>query len=79
MLNQTDVSRMSFIIQPQLGVQITSVTTALSNPFLAPVRDNQSQCRRGKAPPIDEFTGEDSQVTFDDWLPILERAATWNG
>ena len=24
-------------------------------------------------------TGEDSRVTFDDWLPILERAATWNG
>ena len=70
---------MSSIIQPQLEEQVTSVTTALSNPFLTPVRDNQSQCRRGKAPPIDEFTGEDNRVTFDDWLPILERAATSNG
>ena len=35
--------------------------------------------RRGKAPPIDEFTAEDRHITFDDWLPILERAATWNG
>ena len=43
------------------------------------MRDNQSQCHRGKAPPIDEFIGEDSQITFDDWLPILERTATWNG
>ena len=33
----------------------------------------------GKAPPIDEFTGEDRRITFDDWLPILERAAIWNG
>ena len=31
------------------------------------------------APPIDEFTGEDRRITFDDWLPILGRAATWNG
>jgi len=51
----------------------TVVNTALA----APSGDNQSQCRRGKAPQIDEFTGEDSRVT-DDWLPILERAATWN-
>ena len=33
----------------------------------------------GKAAPIDEFTTEDKTITFDDWLPILERAATWNG
>ena len=78
-LNQTDMSRISSIILPQLGEQVTTVTTALSNPFLAPVRNNQSQCRCGKAPPIDEFTREDSRVTFDDWLPTLERAATWIG
>jgi len=34
--------------------------------------------RRGKALPIDEFTAEDSRTTFDDWIPILERAANWN-
>ena len=33
---------------------------------------------RGKAPPIDAFTGEDAEIRFDDWLPTLERAATWN-
>jgi len=49
------------------------------DPFLALVRDNQSQCRHGKAPPIDEFSEGESQVNFDDWLPILERAATVNG
>ena len=35
--------------------------------------------RRGKAPPIDPFTADDPEITFDDWLPTLERAAIWNG
>ena len=34
--------------------------------------------RRGKAPPIGPFTAEDIGITFDDWLPILEREAIWN-
>ena len=34
--------------------------------------------RRGKAPPVESFTGEGSSVHWDDWLPTLERAATWN-
>ena len=35
--------------------------------------------RRGKAPPIDSFTGEDPEVRIEDWLPALKRAASWNG
>ena len=34
--------------------------------------------RRGKAPPVDSFTEEELDIRFDDWLPSLERAATWN-
>ena len=34
---------------------------------------------RGKAPPIDAFDGESLEVKFDDWYPMLQRAATWNG
>ena len=34
--------------------------------------------RRGKAPPIDPFTGEDLAVRLEDWLPSLERVAEWN-
>lgn len=34
--------------------------------------------RRGKAPPVDAFTGENTKTTLDDWLPSLKRAATWN-
>ena len=35
--------------------------------------------RKGRAPPIQFFSGEDPAVTVDDWLPSLERASTWNG
>lgn len=35
--------------------------------------------RRGKAPPVDAFTGETPEVRLDDWLPALQRAAEWNG
>ena len=34
--------------------------------------------RRGKAPPVDVFTGEDRECRLDDWLPNLKRAADWN-
>ena len=34
---------------------------------------------KGKAPPIRFFTGEGADDRLEDWLPILERAAAWNG
>ena len=68
--------------QAQPEVPISSAEAVTTGTFPATVAmwdSNQSQCHRGKAPPIDECTGEDSQITFDDWLPILERAANWSG
>ena len=38
-----------------------------------------TQQRRGRAPPIEFFTGEDPAINVDDWLPSLERASSWNG
>jgi len=35
-------------------------------------------CRRGKAPPLNCFSGENPKITFEDWLPSLERGARWN-
>uniref|UniRef100_A0A1X7SUF3 CCHC-type domain-containing protein n=1 Tax=Amphimedon queenslandica TaxID=400682 RepID=A0A1X7SUF3_AMPQE len=35
--------------------------------------------RKGKSPPIEMFSGEDQEITLDDWLPSLRRAADWNG
>ena len=34
---------------------------------------------RGRAPPVEMFSGEDSESTLDDWLPALVQAAEWNG
>ena len=34
--------------------------------------------RRGKAPPVSSFTGEDVECQMDEWLPSLERASVWN-
>ena len=34
--------------------------------------------RRGKAPPVDSFSGESPDMLFEDWLPTLQRAAEWN-
>ena len=40
---------------------------------------NGGQVRRGKPPRVDPFTGENDELMSEDWLPTLERAATWNG
>ena len=34
--------------------------------------------RRGRAPPIDKFSGKSPQIRLDDWLPRLQKAALWN-
>ena len=34
--------------------------------------------RRAKAPPVDSFSGEDERMRFEEWLPALVRASTWN-
>ena len=35
--------------------------------------------RRGKAPPVNEFSGDEPECLLEDWLPSLERASLWNG
>ena len=44
-----------------------------------PEEQKATPTRRGKAPPVDPFSGETPDVIFDDWLPALQRAAAWNG
>ena len=39
---------------------------------------SHTSLRRGKAPPVDTFDGENGETSFDDWLPALERAVVWN-
>ena len=47
----------------------SAVKLRLSPPHTSP------PSRRGKAPPIDTFSGE---ANLEDWLPSLQRSATWN-
>ena len=35
--------------------------------------------RRGKAPPVEAYTGANAEIRFEDWLPTLDCAASWNG
>lgn len=50
-----------------------------STPDLDGVQGPVRTTRRGKAPPVDSFTGEDPAVKLEDWLPVLKRASLWNG
>ena len=69
--------------------QVTYVSSSLSNALSTsrPISSvgiggtmvGELSARRGKAPPIDLFMAESIGITFDDWLPTLERAAIWNG
>jgi len=34
--------------------------------------------QRGKAPPVEPFTGEGVDTLFEEWLPTFEWMATWN-
>ena len=38
----------------------------------------QTTRRRGRAPPLESFSGENHDTTLDDWLPGLQRVAEWN-
>lgn len=51
---------------------------SITPPPPVPVTNPVRKTRRGKAPPVDAFTGENPETTLDDWLPSLQRAATWN-
>ena len=75
-----------------VGTERASVRTGVGSrpvptlePVSSPVPDHERVTitfpvvRRGKAPPVNCFTGEKPKLRLDDWLPNLERAASWNG
>ena len=44
-------------------------------PVIPKIGGASTTTRRGKAPPVDTFSGD---TRFEDWLPALKRAAAWN-
>ena len=84
-----EVNDQSLILQDQSNQQVTNLRPIrpISRPISSVGTVDQGKLtadghayipQHGKAPPIDPFTAEDIGITFDDWLPILERAAIWN-
>ena len=63
---------------PGLYTGTVHVVTSSPSVTQAATLSDAAVQHRGKAPPIDAFTREDAEIRFDDWLPTLERAATWN-
>ena len=64
-----------------LALQESRVTTHDHTPPLPATEQPAAPIpvrRRGKAPPVDAFMGEDPEVRLDDWLPSLKHAAEWN-
>lgn len=39
---------------------------------------HSQRARRGKAPPVEPFSGENIEIQLEDWLPALKRASSWN-
>ena len=63
---------------PELGGSATRKSTEPRRVGDELDRDSRSTSRRGKAPPVDPFSGDTADTTFEDWLPALQRAAEWN-
>ena len=61
---------------PATGIPITSMFTPLSHPSTH--MSTPTSKRKGQAPPVESFAGDSPDLTFEDWLPTLERAAQWN-
>ncbi|XP_064384634.1 uncharacterized protein LOC135333581 [Halichondria panicea] len=45
---------------------------------ITPVERTVGGARRGRAPPVDPYSGEDECIRLDDWLSALTRTSTWN-
>ena len=57
----------------------SSAGTSLTDDIQLAEWGSRSQIRRGKAPPVQPFTGDKADQLWDDWLSTLERAGTWYG
>ena len=69
------------ITEMEKGTNSTRLTGGVPSTLEQSVQETPTTApggRKGRAPPVDPFFGDSIDVTFDDWLPSLERAAVWN-
>ena len=64
-------------LDPTVGAFVPALSLTTMSPRECPVAQTRGK-RQGKAPPVDSFSGESAELRFEDWLPSLERASTWN-
>ena len=65
-------------LPPTLPSALRTTVLPRDRPPAMGLPEHSGAPRRGKAPPVREFTGEDLECQLDDWLPSLERASVWN-
>ena len=73
-LRDAEIAELRQRLQPATDLSENHDDSFISSPSAAEPRR-----RTGRAPPVDSFNGEKPDVLLDDWLPSLERVATWNG
>ena len=56
-----------------------TVATVVQDSTVQETHDTVVSSRRGKAPLVEPYTGENPDILWEEWLPIFERAASWNG
>ena len=66
------VAGRTILLPPRVGHEAHSPSSLAARATASP------SPRRGKAPPVDPFSGDSVETDLDDWLPTLERAASWN-
>ena len=60
------------------SLQVPPHLSALQQPVVETQPDDRRRRRRGRAPPVEPYTGENKEQQLEDWLPTLERAGQWN-
>ena len=75
-MGSTSVPARASSARPRGSVE-TSAHVELA-PVVTPGTHASVPARRGKAPPVKKFNGEDPDCLLEDWLPSLEWAGTWN-
>ena len=71
------VSQLEAMVDPGAALPMTSSSPATTTWGGVAARTHETHRRRGKAPPVSEFTGADPEYILDDWLPSLEHASQW--
>ena len=74
-----EIARLQELINNRARTMTTAAVETLSEDVSLSEAGAVFRDRQGKALPVDPFKCSDPEFIFEDWLPTLERAATWNG